>query len=48
MCQVNISITFSGKPIGYEEFFTQMVEALDVTIDRHPKKEDLAKWKAEP
>ena len=37
MCQVNNSVTFSGKPIGFEEFFNRMVEALGITIDRRPK-----------
>ena len=37
MCQVNISVNFSGKPIGSEEFFNQMVETLGNTIDGHPK-----------
>jgi len=37
VCQVNNSVTFSGKPIGAEEFFNQMVEALGITIDRRPK-----------
>jgi hypothetical protein len=35
--QVNNSITFSGKPIGSEEFLNQMVEALGITVDRRPK-----------
>jgi hypothetical protein len=37
MCQLNDSVTFSGKPMGSEEFFNQMVEALGIIIDRHPK-----------
>ena len=37
MCQVNNSVTFSGKPIGSEELLNQMVEALDIIIDRRPK-----------
>jgi len=37
VCQVNNSVTFSGKPIGFEEFLNQMVEALGITIDRRPK-----------
>ena len=37
MCQVNNSITFHGKPIGSEDFLDQMVEALDIIIDRRPK-----------
>ena len=35
--QANNSITFSGKPIESEEFLNQMVEALGIIIDRHPK-----------
>jgi hypothetical protein len=27
----------SGKSMGPEEFFNQMVEALGITIDRRPK-----------
>ena len=27
----------TGKPIGSEEFFVQMVEALGITADRGPK-----------
>ena len=35
--QVNNSVTFSGKPIGSEEFFNRMVETLDINIiDRRP------------
>ncbi|MCJ7790411.1 MAG: hypothetical protein MUP69_09615 [Candidatus Atribacteria bacterium] len=37
MCQVNDSVTFSGKPIVSEEFLNRMVEALGITIDRCPK-----------
>ena len=37
MCQANNSVTFSGKPIGSEEFFNQIVEVLGITIDRRPK-----------
>ncbi len=38
MYQVNNSTTFNGKPIGSEEFFNRMVEALGISIiDRHPK-----------
>jgi hypothetical protein len=37
MYQVNNSVTFSKKPIGSEEFLNQMVEALAIIIDRHPK-----------
>jgi len=35
--QINNSITFNRKPIGYEEFFYQTVEALGIIINRHPK-----------
>ena len=38
MCQVNNSVTFSGQPIGSEEFLNQMIETLGITIiDRRPK-----------
>ncbi len=37
MYQVNNSVTFSGKPIGSEEFFNQIVEALGITIDRRSR-----------
>ena len=37
MCQVNNLVTFSGKPIGAEEFLNRMVEALGIVIDRRPK-----------
>ncbi len=37
MYQLNNSVTFSEKPIGSEEFFNRMVEALDIIIDRRPK-----------
>ena len=37
MYQVNNSVTFGGQPIESEEFLIQMVEALGITIDRHPK-----------
>ena len=37
MYQVNISVTFCGKPIGSEEFLNRIVETLDITIDRRPK-----------
>jgi hypothetical protein len=30
-------VTFSGKPIGSEEFLNQMVETLGITVDRSPK-----------
>jgi hypothetical protein len=35
--QVNNLITFSGKPIGSEEFLNQMVDALGIIIDRRTK-----------
>ena len=31
---VNNSVTFSGKLIGFVEFFDQTLEALDIIIDR--------------
>ncbi|MBU4350583.1 hypothetical protein KJ599_09710 [bacterium] len=37
MYQVNNSVTFRGKLIGFEEYFNQMVEALGIIIDRRPK-----------
>jgi len=37
VCQVNNSVTFSGKAIGSEEFLSQMVETLGIIIDRRPK-----------
>jgi len=37
VCQVNNSVIFSGKPIGFVEFFGQILEALCITIDRHHK-----------
>ena len=37
MCQVNNSVTFKEKPIGTEEFLNQIVEALDITVDRRSK-----------
>jgi len=40
-------VTFSGKPIGSEEFLNRMVEALGIIIDRRPKK-DLVRWKVKP
>jgi len=30
-------VTFSGKPIGSEEFLNQIVEALGIIIDGCPK-----------
>ena len=47
VCQVNNSVTFSRKPIGFEEFLNQMVVALDIILDRRPK-EGFVKWKAKP
>ena len=38
MCQVNNSVIFYGKPIGFEEFIIQKIEALDIIIDRRPEK----------
>ena len=32
VCQVNISVIFSGKPIGFEKFLNQMVVALGIVI----------------
>ena len=37
--QVNNPVTFSGQPIGSEEFLNWMVEALGIIIDRRPKEE---------
>jgi len=37
VCQVNNLVTFSGEPIESEKFLNQMVEALDIIIDRRPK-----------
>ena len=37
MYQLNNSDTFSGKPIGFEEFFNRMIKALGISIDKHPK-----------
>ncbi len=37
MCQVNNSVTFSGQPVGTEEFINRIVEALGIIIDRRPK-----------
>jgi hypothetical protein len=36
--QVNNSVAFNGKPAVSDEFLNQMVEALGITIDRHPKR----------
>jgi len=35
--RVNSSGTFTGKPIGSEEFLNQMVAALGIIIGRLPK-----------
>ena len=35
--QLNNSVTFSGQPIGSEEFLIQMIKTLGITIDRRPK-----------
>ena len=37
MCQLNNSVTLSGKPIGSEEFFNRMVDTLGIIIDRCSK-----------
>ena len=37
MCQVNNLKTFTGKLTTSKEFLNQMVEVLDITIDRRPK-----------
>ncbi len=37
MEEVNNSAIFSGKLIESEEFLNQMVEDLDIIIDRRPK-----------
>ncbi len=37
MYQVNNSVAFSGKPIGFEELLNQIVKALGIIIDRRPK-----------
>jgi len=34
---LNNSVTFSGKPIGFEEFLIQMVETLGIAVGRSPK-----------
>jgi len=47
VCQVNNSVTFSGKPMGFEESFNRMVEALGIIIDRRPKGR-LRKMEAKP
>ncbi len=35
--QVNNSITFSGRPLGPEDFLNRIVEALGIIVDRRPK-----------
>ena len=37
VCQVNNSVIFSGKPIGFEELLIQMVETLGIAVDIRPK-----------
>ena len=37
MFMLNNSVTFSGRPIGTEEFLNRMVETLGITVDRRPK-----------
>ena len=37
MCQINITVTFSRKPIGSEEFLNQIVEVLGISMDRRSK-----------
>lgn len=44
---LNNSVIFSAKPLRSEEFLNQMVEALVIIIDRHPKGK-VRKWKANP
>ena len=34
---LNNPVTFSGKPMGSEEFLNQIAEALGIIIDRRPK-----------
>jgi len=36
-CRVNNSVIFDGRAIGSEEFLSQMIEVLGITIDIHPK-----------
>ena len=47
LCQINNSVTFSGKPIESDEFLNQMVEALNIIIDRRSKGRP-RKMKAKP
>ena len=44
VCQVNNSVTFSGKAIGPEEFLNLIVTALGIIMDSRSK-EDLVKGK---
>jgi len=37
--QVNNSVTFGGKAMGSKEFLIQMVDALDIIIERPRKRE---------
>jgi len=37
VCQVNNSLTLSGKPIGPGESLNRMIETLGITVDRRPK-----------
>jgi hypothetical protein len=37
MYQLNNSVIFCGKLIGFVEFFDQILEALDIIIDRRLK-----------
>ena len=37
VCQDNILVTFSKKPIESEEFLNQIGEALGIAIGRRPK-----------
>jgi len=30
-------VTFSGKPMGSEEFLNRMIEALGITVDRQSR-----------
>jgi hypothetical protein len=47
VCQVNNSVTFSGIPIGSEEFFNRMDETLGITID-DVLREDFVKGENKP
>ena len=37
MCQVNNSVTFSEKTIGFEESLNRMVETLGIAVDKRSK-----------